>query len=142
MLSITLAEQLKDAGLTWTPALHDFFVLPGRDLDEQVFVISDMMVDVEKLRNQHLITFNGAPEWAMDYVLVSDALWMPTETQLRDALEQALLNEPQPIVRLATTLDGYRCEVHWQGESRFFEAFGAGEAYGRALLFVMLEQQS
>ena len=78
MLSITLAEQLKEAGLFWTPALHDFFILPERDLDEQLFVISDMMVDVEKLRNQHLITFNGAPEWAMDYVLVSEALWMPS----------------------------------------------------------------
>ena len=139
MLSITLAEQLKDAGLVWTPRLHDFFILPERDLDEQIFVISDMMVDVEKLRNQHLITFNGAPEWAMDYVLVSDALWMPTEAQLRDTLEQQLLNEPQPTVRLSTTVDGYRCDVHWQGESRLFEAFGASEAYGLALLFVLRE---
>lgn len=139
MLSITLAEQLKDVGLVWTPTLHDFFILPGRDLDDQVFVISDMMVDVERLRNQHLITFNGAPEWAMDYVLVGDALWMPTETQLRDILEQLLLNEPPPTVRLTSTPDGYRCEIHWHGESRAFEAFGASEAYGQALLFVLDE---
>jgi hypothetical protein len=38
VLSLELAVALRDAGVEWVPAPGDVFVLPDRDLDEQVFV--------------------------------------------------------------------------------------------------------
>ena len=70
MISIATARQLKKAGLQWTPAEHDFFAIPYNDLDEQVFVISDMSVLVEAMGNEMTITFNGTMEWALDHLVV------------------------------------------------------------------------
>src|SRR5687768_9602314 len=91
MISIATARQLKKAGLKWTPAEHDFFAIPYNELDEQVFVISDMSVLVEAMGNEMTITFNGTMEWALDHLVVGEALWIPTEAQVRDQLEQRLV---------------------------------------------------
>ena len=32
------------------------------------------------------ITFHGSIEWAVDYVVLTEAVWLPSETQLRDLL--------------------------------------------------------
>jgi hypothetical protein len=141
MLSLTLAKDLKAAGLAWTPAPNDFFVVPDRGLDEELFVISDMTVLVELVKGQLAVTFHGTAEWALDHVLVADLVWLPTETQLRDLLEQYLLDEAEPSLRLASTADGYRCELQFRGELLSFEAFGASEAYGAGLLYVLQHQK-
>jgi hypothetical protein len=141
MLSLTLAKDLKAAGLAWTPAPNDFFAVPDRGLDEESFVISDMTVLVELVKGQLAVTFHGTAEWALDHVLVADLVWLPTETQLRDLLEQHLLEEAEPSLRLTSTADGYRCELQFRGEPLFFEAFGASEAYGAALLYVLQSQK-
>ena len=137
MISLALAQQLKTAGLNWSPAKNDFFVVPDRGLDEQVFVISDLAVIVEKLHGQLSITFHGTPEWALDHVVVSEAVWLPTETQLREILEFRLVTERQPAIRLSSVSDGYWCEIQFQERLVIFESFGAAEAYGTALLYVL-----
>jgi hypothetical protein len=137
VLSLTLAQKLKTAGLPWMPAKNDFFAIPDRDLDDVVFVISDMTVSVRKVKGQLAVHFHGAVEWALDYILVAELVWLPTEGQLRELLEQHLLGEPEPALKLVSTADGYCCEIQFRGQGLTFEAFGASEAYGLALLRVL-----
>lgn len=137
MLSLTMAESLKSAGLEWTPANHDFFMIPYPGLSEQPFVITAVTVILERRKGQMVITFHGTAEWAMDDVLLSEAVWLPREDQVRELLEQRLVGEPVPAIQLAATLDGYQCTIQHRGDSHTFEAFGASDAYGAALLHVM-----
>ncbi|MBI1882219.1 MAG: pilus assembly protein CpaE [Chloroflexi bacterium] len=142
MLSLSLAQELKTAGLAWTPAKNDFFAIPDRELDEAIYVISDMTVLVELVNGQLAVTFHGSVEWALDHVFVADLVWLPSETQLRELLEQRLLGEPEPSLQLTSTADGYWCEIRFHEEHLLFEAFGACEAYGAALLHVLRNEQS
>lgn len=136
MISISTAQQLKSAGLQWKPAQHDFFAVPFSELDEQLFVISDMSVLVEAMGSEQAITFTGTVEWAMDYLLIADAIWVPTEAQLRQALEKLLVErgEQQPVLTLHTTSDGYQCSIRFEGSIHSYEDFGASECYAAALL--------
>lgn len=81
-----MAEDLRAAGLRWSPRPGDRFVLPGRDMDDEVFVLSDMTVEVHRFPSGEVIGFNGVTEWALDSVEVDEALWLPLEHQLRDLL--------------------------------------------------------
>ena len=137
MISLTTAQQLHAAGLSWTPALHDFFGVPDRGMDDRVFVISDISVDIELLKGQSVVTFNGTAEWALDYEMVAELVWLPTEAQLRLALERLLQSEPQPRLKLVCAPEGYRCEIPLRGQSLTFRASEACEAYGAALLHVL-----
>ena len=139
MLSLDTALKLKEAGLDWQPAEHDAFFIPMPDLDERVFLISDMSVIVEMMGDDKAITFNGTAEWALDYLVLTEAVWVPNETQLRGLLEEKLVQrgESQPVLTLASTSDGYFCEISFKKERPRFDAFGASEAYAAALLHVM-----
>ncbi|HEY0166569.1 MAG TPA: hypothetical protein VGB75_05950 [Jatrophihabitans sp.] len=86
MISIETARLLRDAGLRWTPASGDRFVVVDRGMDEEVFVLSDMTVEVHQLEHGQVIGFNGTTEWALDSVEDRDAVWLPRETQLRELL--------------------------------------------------------
>lgn len=86
MLSVDLALALRAAGLRWTPAPGDRFVLPHRGMDDEVFVISDMTVEVHRFPTGPVIGFNGVTEWALDSVRQDEALWIPAEHQLRELL--------------------------------------------------------
>ena len=137
MLSLMLARQLKQAGLSWTPTKNDFFAIPDRELDDFVFVISDMTVMVERLHGQLAVTFHGALEWALDYMMIADLVWLPSETQLRELLERRLVSGPQPALTLTSTSDGYQCQIQFRGQRLTFESFGVSETYGAALLYVL-----
>jgi hypothetical protein len=137
MLSLPLARQLQQAGLIWTPARNDFFVVPDRGLDETVFVLTDMTVMLEKIHGQPAISFHGVAEWALDYVMMAEVVWLPSEGQLRDLATQYLVGEPEPALTLASTTDGYRCMIQFQGKLHTFDAFGASECYGLALLHLL-----
>ena len=106
MISLSTASQLKRAGLTWIPALHDFFAIPDRGLDDRVFVISDMMAYVEIRNNLPVVTFHGVVEWALDYLLTTEVIWLPREEQLRMALSRHLANEEQPALSLSSAMSG------------------------------------
>ncbi len=86
MISVETARLLREAGLRWTPAAGARFVVVDRGMDEDVFVLSDMTVEVHQLEHGQVIGFNGTTEWALDSVEDRDAVWLPREGQLRELL--------------------------------------------------------
>lgn len=126
MIPVDLAEKLAAAGLHWEPARGDHFVLPHRDMDNDVFVLSDMTIEVHQFPAGEVIGFNGTVEWALDSVERHEALWLPREDQLREALGDA-------FVSLVRVPDGYRCDLVGASAT----APTSAEAYGYALLAVL-----
>jgi hypothetical protein len=127
VLPVDLARQLRDAGLRWEPTEGDRFVLPDRDLDGQVFTISDMVVEVRRSPVGTLIAFNGTTEWALDAIEQAETVWLPREEQLREALGADLRS-------LAQVEGGWRVTLELDGALVDRTAPTASEAYGRALL--------
>ena len=81
-----LARRLADRlGLVWEPRPGDRFMVPDRDIDE-VFVVSDMTIEVQELPTGRLIKFNGTTEWALDSIAAAEVVWLPWEHQLRELL--------------------------------------------------------
>ncbi len=130
VLSVASARALRDAGLPWTPARGDSFVIPGREMDDDVFVLSDMTIEVHRFPTGPVIGFNGTTEWALDAVEQSDALWIPAEHQLRELLGDAFAG-------LAPTGDGYRVTLRVDGTTSGYEGADPAEAYARALLHLL-----
>jgi len=127
MLSRELAVALRDAGLTWTPQNGDRFVVPDRDLDELVFVLSDMVVEEVRMPDgTHVLAFNGTTEWALDALEASEAIWVPSEAQLRERLD----DEFESLERLAGASGGYAVTA---SGARHVDV-SAANAYARALL--------
>lgn len=137
MISLALAQTLKTAGLHWTPQLHDFFALPLPGLDERVFVLGDMLADTEIQAGEAVVTFNGSSEWALDYVVTHAVVWLPSEGQLRKALEQRLYGGAQPAVQLACQPSMYTCTLQLASGEQAFQAESAEDAYGLALLHLL-----
>ena len=130
MIGVQLAQQLKEAGLVWKPGPGDRFAIPDRDLDEDVFVLSNMTIEVHTLPEGRVIGFNGTTEWAMDDVELDEALWLPREDQLRDLLGGTLR-------ALRRTGAGWDVDVTLLGEDRTFTAPTPEEAYAAALLHLL-----
>ena len=131
MVSIELAKELRSAGLVWRPALYDFFHIPDRDLD-RIFVVADLSIDVQHLADGiAAITFNGAVEWSLDYILQQDTVWVPTEGQIRAELGEDLAG-------LERGEDGFTCVLR---DGTRIEADTAADAYGRAVLRTLRAQQ-
>lgn len=137
MISLELAKELKSRGLEWRPALHDFFAVPDSDLEERRFVVSDMMIDVQQLFGREIITFNGAVEWSLDNIMMVDAVWMPTESQLRGMLEEKLGSSPGASLELVCQGGIYQCRLKSGDLKAEFEASAASEVYGKALLHLL-----
>ncbi len=137
MISLSLAQQLKKAGLKWEPATHDFFAVPDRGMDNRVFVISDIQSTMENLFGSPVVAFQGASEWALDYLVASEVVWLPTESQLRQALEELLLQGGSHNLILAWALTGYRCIFSFNDQELIFQGSQAEEAYAKALLHLL-----
>lgn len=86
VISIETARLLRDAGLRWQPSSGDRFVVVDRGMDDEVFVLSNMTVEVHQSEYGQVIGFNGTTEWALDSVEDRDAVWLPRENQLRELL--------------------------------------------------------
>ena|SRR5215210_5613991 len=127
VLSISLARALRDAGLVWTPARGDHFVMPDRGMDDDDFVLSDMTIEVNQFPGGPVIGFNGTTEWALDSIDQRDALWLPGEHQLRERLGEAFAG----LTREGTT---YRVTLSEPGSMTSYDGVNPSEAYGRALL--------
>ena len=137
MIGLETARRLKAAGLHWEPAQGDRFAVPERGMDDRVFVINDMATIIEMIQGAEMVTFHGTPEWALDYVYLGEAVWLPEEGQLRGLVQQVLVQEGQPVYDLLY-LDGrFTCRFSWRGESLAFSAEDASDAYAAALLHVM-----
>jgi hypothetical protein len=89
VITLELATRLRDAGLVWTPASGDRFAIPDRDLDGQVFVVSEMTIDTQELPTGAVMKFNGTTEWALDSIAQDEVIWLPHEAQLRDLIGPA-----------------------------------------------------
>jgi hypothetical protein len=126
VIPFDLALALRDAGLAWKPAAGDRFTIPDRGLDDDVFVLSHMTIEVHQLPHGPVIGFNGTVEWALDDVAQDEAVWLPREDQLRELLGAG-------FQRLERIGDRYRVVVGGDG----FEADHAEAAYARALLHAM-----
>lgn len=123
MITIEQAGRLRKAGVLWTPAAGDRFVVPDRDMDEDVFVVSDMTVEVHDYQGSKVIGFNGTTEWALDSIEQREVIWLPREEQLR-----ALLG---PHFRsLEATSDGYRVTV----SGGTYASPDAEQAYAEAVI--------
>ncbi len=141
MLSLPTARQLKAAGLTWTPAAFDFFAVPERGLGDHLFVISQMPAAIGTLQGQTVVSFEGAVEWALDFIATVDVVWVPTETQLREHLAARLLTQENAGLTLRATPDRCWCEIELGDGPLVFEAANGSEAYAAALLTVLARER-
>ena len=130
MIGVQVAHALKEAGLTWKPGSGDRFVIPDRDLDDQVFVLSNMTIEVYNVPEGRVIGFNGTTEWALDDVEIEEALWLPRENQLRELLGGTFR-------ALRRSAAGYDVEMTLLDEDRVFTAPTPDEAYAAALLHLL-----
>ena len=135
MLSIASARALHEAGLQWTPARGDSFVMPGKGMDSDVFVLSDMTIEVHQFPAGPVIGFNGTTEWALDSIEQSEALWLPAEHQLRELLGEAFAG-------LAPTGDGYRVTLRIDGDTSGHGGADPAEAYASALLHLLTSRRA
>ena len=128
MLSLDLARRLSVAGLSWEPRSGDRFVVPVDGMEEEVFVISDLTVDVHHFATGDVIGFNGTTEWALDSVEQDKVLWLPREEQLRDLLGDV-------FVALERLDGGFAVVVRdASGQEERHVDIDAERAYARALL--------
>jgi hypothetical protein len=127
VIPLDLAIRLRDAGLVWRPAAGDRFAVPDRDLDDEVFVLANMVIQVHDLPDTAVIGFNGTTEWALDDVDKEEAIWLPREDQMRQLLGPAFR-------RLEHTGDGFRLVARLKNRETKFFAREAEAAYGMALL--------
>jgi hypothetical protein len=130
VISVELATRLRDAGLRWTPAPGDRFVVVDRGMDSDVFVLSDMTVEVHELPQGRVIGFNGTTEWALDSVESEQALWLPRESQLREALAGTFRS-------LDRAADGWRVRIEVNGVPHVSAHPDPEQAYGLALLHLL-----
>ena len=127
MISLDLAHRLEKAGVGWVPAPGDRFMVPDREMDEDIFVVSDMVVEVHELPMGRLLGFNGTTEWAIDSILARDVLWLPREDQLRALLGRA-------FVALTATPGGFVVVIDRDGREERHVDIDAECAYARAVL--------
>ena len=130
MIGVQVARQLREAGLVWKPGPGDRFAIPDRDLDDEVFVLSNMTIEVYSVPEGRVIGFNGTTEWALDDVEIDETIWLPRENQLRE-----LLGGTFQVLRRSDT--GYQVEIDLLGERRAFDGETPEEAYAAALLHLL-----
>jgi hypothetical protein len=131
MITVELALRLRTSGLEWSPASGDRFVIPDRGMDTEIFVVSQLTVDVHDAPTGRLLRFNGTTEWALDSVEQEAVVWLPWEGQLRDALGLRFR-------RLEPLGDGFAVVISGpDGEQRHIDV-DAERAYARALLATLL----
>jgi hypothetical protein len=136
MISLPMALRLKRSGLRWTPKLNDLFAVPERGMDANIFVLSDLQANIESLFGSEVVAFQGASEWALDYLVSNEAVWMPREEQLRAVLME-LLPERELRLRLVCSNAGFNLEVSSGDLLISTQARQAEDAYAEALLQVL-----
>ncbi len=134
VISPDLARRLHDAGLTWSPSNGDRFWVPDRDLDDTVFTVSDMVVEVREIGGGRVLALNGTTESALDSVEEHEAVWLPRLDQLLDLLGPS-------FVSLTARSGGHVVRVAADaGEQEHFDV-AADAAVARALLGVLTDDR-
>jgi hypothetical protein len=133
MITLELARRLRAGGRSWLPAAGDRLIVETPGMEDEVFVLSDMTVEVHEFVDGSVVGFNGTTEWALDSVALRDVLWLPRETQLREALGDAFL-------ALQRVGEGYAVTVSTRrGPMRELD-IDVERVYARALLRVFVER--
>ncbi|HET6562575.1 MAG TPA: pilus assembly protein CpaE [Marmoricola sp.] len=127
MISLDLAHRLRASGVPWTASAGDRFVVPEREMDDQVFVVSDMVVEVHELPSGPLLKFNGTTEWALDSIQQHEVVWLPREDQLRELLGESFR-------ALEATPGGFVVRVDRKGREERHTDIDAECALARAVL--------
>jgi hypothetical protein len=109
-------------------------MIPDRDMDDVVFTVSNMAITIGKVQGFPIINFQGAYEWALDYIWLQEVVWIPTEGQLREEVERRIESKSGPTLRLTRTPGGYVCELQDKDAYLTFVGSDAGSAYAQALL--------
>jgi hypothetical protein len=130
MISTDLALRLQGAGLAWSPVSGDRFVIANRGMDAEVFVVSELTIEVHEAPTGPMIRFNGTTEWALDSVAQDATVWLPREGQLREALGSQFR-------RLEPVGDGFAVVIQGRGAEERHVDVDAERAYARALLAVL-----
>jgi hypothetical protein len=130
MISIDTAQRLRDAGVRWDPKPGDRFTITDPRMDDEVFVVSDMTIDVHRFASGTVLGFNGTTEWALDSIEHNRALWLPRETQLRSLLGNTFR-------RFEPTDGGWRVEMTVVDRPVSVVDADAEQAYARALLLLI-----
>lgn len=131
MITLELAERLRDAGLEWDPVAGDRFIVPDREMDDDVFVVSDMTVEVHDFPSGKVIGFNGTVEWALDSIEHREVVWLPRESQLRELLGES-------FVRLEAVPPGAVVEIETATGRQRHADVEPERAYARALLATLV----
>jgi hypothetical protein len=130
VISTEAAAALRDAGLIWTPRSGDRFQLDEPEFDADVFTVSEMTIEPRAYPTGTILAFNGTTEWALDSVALQDALWLPSEEQLREMLRGSF----RALRRL---VDTYEVEVVVADETRSFQHPEPSDAYAAAVLTLL-----
>ncbi|MGO1384340.1 MAG: pilus assembly protein CpaE [Arachnia sp.] len=130
MISLSLALSLRESGLQWHPTAGDRFTISAPEMAGEVFHLADMVVEARTLTSGTVLAFNGTTEWALDSVDQKDAVWLPDETHLRDALGDA-------FNRLSLCDGHLEVEISIDGERRLFVDEEVENSYAQALLAVL-----
>ncbi|TWD81427.1 hypothetical protein FB561_2543 [Kribbella amoyensis] len=127
MITVEQAKRLRKAGALWVPGAGDRFVVPDRGMDDDVFVVSDMTVEVHDYPGGKVIGFNGTTEWALDSIEQREVIWLPREEQLRTLLGTH-------FSRLEAGPDGYTVQ---NTDGSRHTSPDAEQAYAEALLTLL-----
>lgn len=130
MISTESARALREAGLVWRPRSGDRFQLDEPEFDADVFTVSDMTIEARAFPTGTILAFNGTTEWALDSVALEDALWLPSEEQLREMLRSAF----RVLRRLPDT---YEVEIVAGGETHVFAHPEPADAYALAVMALL-----
>jgi hypothetical protein len=130
MISTESALALREAGLVWKPRSGDRFQLNEPEFDADVFTVSDMTIEPRSYPTGTILAFNGTTEWALDSVALEEALWLPSEEQLREMLRASF----RALRRLPDT---YEVEVVVAGDRRTFAHPEPSDAYAQAVLALL-----
>jgi len=132
MISRVLALRLREAGLVWRPTTGDRFQFLSQDMDStgtDAFTVSDMTVEAHAFPTGTVLGFNGTTEWALDSIAIEEALWLPREDQLRDALKGTFQRLERDDVQR-----GWRVTCTFRGETMTHLADTPADAYALAVL--------
>lgn len=130
MITLEQARRLRKAGVLWVPGPGDRFIVPNREMDDDVFVVSDMTVEVHDYPGGKVIGFNGTTEWALDSIEQREVIWLPRENQLRELLADR-------FVRLEAVPDGYAVDLAAESGEHRFTGPDAEQAYTEALIALL-----
>ena len=136
MITRQLAVELAARGLQWRPAAGDRFHVPDRDLDDEVFVVSGMSIEIADLPSGTEMRFNGTVEWALDSIAQDEVIWLPREDQMREVLGDRFVR----LERLGSHAGGFAVvltDVTSSGDEVRHVDIDAERAYARALLSVL-----